>query len=84
VSVVASRKDQEVQFYLDRSKESVITILKSIVDNPRLSDSEQFQAMHTLASHHFAIAQLIQEKLNNGEQRGYDLAALYFQSLDDR
>ena len=70
-------KEDEVQFYLDRSKESVITILKSVISNPRLEEAERFAALRMLTEHHQAIADLLKQRLEQGEQRGYELARMY-------
>jgi|LakMenEpi03Aug12_release.lakeMendotaPanAssembly.Ray.scaffolds.fasta_scaffold209890_2 hypothetical protein len=67
-------KEGEVQFYLDRSKESVVTLLRSILGNPRLTESEQFKFLHDIAQHHGAIADFIAQKLSEGEEKGHRLA----------
>ena len=68
-------KEEEVQFYLDRSKESVVTILRSIISNPRLSEQERFGTLRQIAEHHRFIAELVQQRLDEGERRGYELAS---------
>ena len=75
-SEVHSRsKESEVQFYLDRSKESMIAVLRSIIGNPRLTEAEQFKYLYDIAQHHGAIAELIAQKLAEGEEKGIQLAA---------
>jgi hypothetical protein len=82
MSVVNSShpKFDEVQFYLDRSKESVITLIKSIIGNPRLPDEVQYASLHLIADHHAAVAELIEAKLRAGEEAGLALASKAVQS----
>ena len=73
--VLSRSKESEVQFYLDRSKESMLALLRSIIGNPRLTEVEQFKYLYDIAQHHGAIAELIANKLCEGEQKGLQLAA---------
>lgn len=73
--VLSRSKDSEVQFYLDRSKESMLALLRSIIGNPRLTEGEQFKFLYDVAQHHGAIAELIASRLCEGEQKGLQLAA---------
>lgn len=72
---VGCSKDVEVQFYLDRSKESMLTLLKSIISNPRIPEADRFKLLQQIAEHHAMIAQLIGQRLIAGEERGMQLAA---------
>ena len=65
---------QEVQFYLDRSQEALITLLRSILTNPRLTPEEQFTALKSLGEHHRQIWGLVEGKLAEGERKGLELA----------
>jgi hypothetical protein len=76
VPVQSRSKEKEVQFYLDRSQEALITTLKSIIGNPRMSDDEQFSCLRTLEQHHRQIAELIGQRLYDGERQGYELAGV--------
>ena len=73
---MTSSKQNEVQFYLDRSREAVVTILRSIISNPRLSDEERFSALKQIAGHHNDITELVGSRLTAGEQKGYSLAGV--------
>jgi hypothetical protein len=74
--VVSSRsKIEEVQFYLDRNKEAVITLIQSILQNPRLDDHERFAAMRALGEHHRVIADFVCGCLEAGQQKGYAIEA---------
>lgn len=72
--MAVQRKVQEVQFYLDRSKESLITTLKSILGNPRLSLEEQVSYMRMMSDHHRDIFEFIEQKLDSGKQQGRAMA----------
>ena len=74
-SDVGCSKDVEVQFYLDRSKESMLTLLRSIINNPRVPEAEQFRLLRLIAEHHAMIAELIAQRLIAGEEHGIQLAA---------
>jgi hypothetical protein len=74
--VQSRSKEQEVQFYLDRSQEALITVLRSIIGNPRMSSEEQFRILRTLEQHHRQIADLIGQRLTDGERQGYELAGV--------
>jgi hypothetical protein len=73
--VLNRSKESEVQFYLDRSKEAMLSLLRSIIGNPRLTEAEQFKYLYDIAQHHGAIAELIANRLCEGEQKGLQLAA---------
>ena len=66
-------KLEEVQFYLDRSQEAFITVLKSITDNPRLSAEERINYLRAIFNHHTAFSTFIEETVLNGKRRGYDM-----------
>ncbi len=59
-------KIEEVQFYLDRSLDALITLIRSIVDNPRIPENERFQAMCMLAEHHGSITQSLAARISAG------------------
>ena len=59
-------KIEEVQFYLDRSLDALITLVRSIVDNPRIPENERFQALCMLAEHHGSITQSIAARISAG------------------
>jgi hypothetical protein len=61
------RKSKEVQFYLDRTIDSAVMIMRSIVHNPRLSTEEQIAAIKCIADFHASIA-LDLEKSIFGQQ----------------
>ncbi len=63
-------KIDDVQFYLDRSQDSLITLIRSIIENPRIPDLERLQALQMLADHHQYIADFISSKISSGEQQG--------------
>ncbi len=69
-------KQEEVQFYLDRSQEALVTVLRSIIGNPRMSGEEQFSVLRALEQHHRQIAELIGQRLTDGERKGYELAGV--------
>jgi hypothetical protein len=52
-------KLKEVQFHLDRIRESSLQMIRSIVDNPRLSQLEQIKYLHQIATEHAEIASSI-------------------------
>ncbi len=74
IAMHSRSKDDEIQFYLDRSKESIVTVLRSVLGNPRLSDVEQFKILATIADHHRSIAATIDDRLRAGEETGLRLA----------
>lgn len=45
-------KEKEIHFHVDRSTEAATTLLKSIVENPRLDAEQQFSLLVKLARHH--------------------------------
>ena len=54
-----NKKEDEVSFHLDRTKEAATTLLRSIVDNPMLSAEEQCTLLVKLARHHQEIVSVI-------------------------
>ncbi len=50
------RKNEEVQFYLDRTIDSAVMIMRSILNNPRLGAEEQVEALNRIAEFHGSIA----------------------------
>lgn len=65
-------KTEEVQFYLDRSMEALLMVLRSIIDNPRISDGERIESLRMLAGHHGSIADFISERIADGERKGQE------------
>lgn len=74
--MVSRSKEEEVRFYTDRSQEALITVLKSVMYNPRLSDRERFDAFSLIEQHHRAIADFVHQRLCDGERKGYELAGV--------
>jgi hypothetical protein len=74
---VSSNVVEDVQFHLDRSQEAVLTLLRSILSNPRLAPEEQFVALKAIGSHYRTVAELVEGKLREGEKRGLQLAATH-------
>ncbi len=68
-------KIEEVQFYLDRSLDALVTLLRSIIDNPRVPDTERVEALRKLADHHGSIANFIFARISAGEQQGLERRA---------
>ena len=71
--MIFNDKQSEVQFYLDRSKEAFITILRSIVENPRLSPEESFRYLKEIHEQHSLIASFVQQKVIDGQSKGYEM-----------
>lgn len=69
------KKTQEVQFYLDRSQDSLLTVLRSIVGNPRLHNEERLHALKMMGDFHHEVANFIWQKICEGEGKGYALAS---------
>ena len=69
-------KIEEVQFYLDRSQECCLAVLRSIISNPRLPEEEKFACLRMLAEHHHTIAAFVSQQLDEGEKKGYALAGV--------
>jgi hypothetical protein len=57
------QKSQEVQFYLDRSIDSAVMIMRSILENPRLSVADRIDALSQIANHHSSLALMLQTRL---------------------
>lgn len=70
-----SKKIQEVQFYLDRSQDSLLAALRSIVGNPRLQADERLTALKMMGDFHHEVADFIWQKICEGESKGYALAS---------
>lgn len=70
-----SKKIQEVQFYLDRSQDSLLAVLRSIVGNPRLQADERLTALKMMGDFHHEVADFIWQKICEGETKGYALAS---------
>ena len=49
-------KSDEVQFYLDRTIDSALRIMRSILNNPRMSPLEQIDELKRIADFHGSIA----------------------------
>jgi len=73
--VIKDNKLQEVQFYLDRSQDSLLTVLRSIVGNPRLQGDERLTALKMMGDFHHEVANFIWQKICEGESKGYALAS---------
>ncbi len=69
-------KIEEVQFYLDRSQECLVAVLRSIITNPRLPEEDKFHSLKMLAEHHHAVATFVSEQLRAGELDGYKRAGV--------
>jgi hypothetical protein len=72
---VTINKIQEVQFYLDRSQDSLLSVLRSIVGNPRLQPDERLTALKMMGDFHHEVANFIWQKICEGESKGYALAS---------
>lgn len=68
-------KIEEVQFYLDRSQDSLLATLRSILTNPRISDDERLQALRMMSDYHQEVFEFITARILDGEQRGLEMAA---------
>lgn len=73
--MIKNNKLQEVQFYLDRSQDSLLTVLRSIVGNPRLQGEERLTALKMMGDFHHEVANFIWQKICEGESKGYALAS---------
>jgi hypothetical protein len=69
-------KIEEVQFYLDRSQECLVAVLRSIITNPRLPEEEKFLALKMIAEHHQTVASFVGQQLREGELKGYKIAGV--------
>lgn len=74
--MVSRSKEEEVRFYTDRSQEALLTVLKSVMYNPRLADSERFEALKLIEQHHRMIADFMLQRVSDGEQKGYQMAGV--------
>lgn len=72
--MTAKSKIDEVQFYTDRSKDALLTFIRSVLQNPRISDEERLQALKMMAEHHGQIAQFIAGRILEGERKGMEMA----------
>ena len=68
-------KIDEVQFYLDRSQDALLTVLRSIVGNPRLQGDERLNALKMMGDFHHQVAEFIWQKICEGENKGYAMAS---------
>lgn len=66
-------KIEEVQFYLDRSQDSMLAVLRSIIGNPRLQLDERMSALKLMGDFHQQVADFIWQKICEGECKGYAL-----------
>ena len=51
-----SKKSDEIRFYLDRTVDAAVMIIKSIVDNPRIPTQDQIQALRHIADMHGSLS----------------------------
>jgi hypothetical protein len=56
-----SKKEKEVRFYLDRTKESAITAIRSITSDPRLTAEESMKLLFEISELHQKVVALIEE-----------------------
>ena len=77
--MVCPSKLNEVQFYLDRSKDSLLSTLRSVITNPRLSDADCMVLLRMMSDHHLAVHQLISGRIEQGEQNGLAMAQAQLQ-----
>jgi hypothetical protein len=68
-------KIPEGQFYLDRSQDSLLALLRSIVGNPRLQADEHLAALKLMGDFHHEVANFIWKKICEGESKGYTQAS---------
>lgn len=54
-----SEREEQVRFHYDRARESSVRLIKSIVNNPRLSAEEQLDLLVRIAEGHKAISDFI-------------------------
>lgn len=52
----ASQKESEVSFYKDRTNESALRLVRSIIGNPRLTGEEQLNLLLDIADTHRVIS----------------------------
>ncbi len=71
-------KLSEVQFYLDRSKDSLLATLRSVITNPRLSDDDRMLLLRMMSDHHHQIFELIDSRIEQGERKGMEMAEAQF------
>ena len=71
-------KLSEVQFYLDRSKDSLLATLRSVISNPRLSDDDRMILLRMMSDHHKQIFELIDARIEQGEKKGVAMAQARF------
>ncbi len=74
--MVSRSKEEEVRFYTDRSQEALLTVLKSVMYNPRLAEAERFEALKLIEQHHRMIADFMQQRICDGEKKGYAMAGV--------
>ncbi len=67
-------KLNEVQFYLDRSKDSLLATLRSVLTNPRLSDEDRMLLLRMMGDHHRQVFELIDSRIQEGERKGTAMA----------
>jgi hypothetical protein len=72
--VTTKSKIEEVQFYTDRSKDALLTLIRSVLQNPRISDVERLEALKMMAEHHGQIAEFIAGRILEGERKGMEMA----------
>lgn len=72
--MTAKSKIEEVQFYADRSKDALVTVIRSVIQNPRISDEERLEALRVMAEHHSQIAEFIATRIAEGEKKGMEMA----------
>ncbi len=69
-------KLNEVQFYLDRSKDSLLATLRSVISNPRLSDEDRMLLLCMMRDHHRQVFELIDSRIMEGERKGTAMGRL--------
>jgi len=82
--VLCRTKLDEVQFYLDRSKDSLLATLRSVITNPRLSDDDRMVLLRMMSDHHHQIFGLIDERIRKGEENGLEMARSTFSPTQSR
>ncbi|MCB0354638.1 MAG: hypothetical protein KDD64_13975 [Bdellovibrionales bacterium] len=63
-------KEQELQFHLDRTRDSALQMLRSIVNNPTLQPDQQLALLHSLSTKHFDISRFIELTIRAGIDQG--------------
>ncbi len=58
-----NKKFQEVQFYIDRSVESFLMIMRSILENPSIPQAERYAAVKQVADYHATLALMLETRL---------------------